>query len=106
MTTVQSGAFAWSTIYKSADPLDAFDRAIGEVIGRLALPLFCVVDLETCNGLMPAVGVLMMLSRLLIVPGVEHAVQTIEVNLCSHILQPRGSMVLQGRHIINQPGIL
>ena len=29
------GSFTWSTILKSADPLDAFDRAIGEVIGRL-----------------------------------------------------------------------
>ena len=27
--------FTWNTILKSADPLDAFDRAIGEVIGRL-----------------------------------------------------------------------
>ena len=31
--TVRS--FTWSTILKSADLLDAFDRAIGEVIGRL-----------------------------------------------------------------------
>ena len=28
-------SFTWSTIWKSADPLDAFDRAIGEVIVRL-----------------------------------------------------------------------
>ena len=27
-------SFTWSTILKSAYPLDAFDRAIGEVIGR------------------------------------------------------------------------
>ena len=39
----------------------------------LFLPLFCVVDLEMSNGLMPAVRELMMLSRLLIVPGEEHA---------------------------------
>ena len=31
--TVRS--FTWSTSLKSADPLDAFDRAIAEVIGRL-----------------------------------------------------------------------
>ena len=31
--------FTWSTILKSADPLDAFDRAIGEVIGRL-VPIY------------------------------------------------------------------
>ena len=28
-------SFTWSTIVKSADPLDAFDRAISEVIGRI-----------------------------------------------------------------------
>ena len=27
--------FTWSTILKSADTLDAYDRTIGEVIGRL-----------------------------------------------------------------------
>ena len=37
------------------------------------LPLFCVIDLETSNGLIPAVGELMMLNELLIVPGVEQA---------------------------------
>ena len=56
-------SFTCSTILKSADPLHAFDRAIGKV--GLFLPLFCVVDLETSNGLMPAAGELMMLSRLL-----------------------------------------
>ena len=29
-------SFTWSTILKSADPIDAFYRAIGEAIGRLA----------------------------------------------------------------------
>ena len=62
----------------------------------LFLPLFCVVDLETNNGLMPAAGELMMLSRLLIMPGVEQAVQSIGVDLCLLVLRPRGSMVLQG----------
>ena len=55
-------SFTWSTILKSADPLDTFDRAIGEVIGGLVPTVFCVVDLETSNGLMPAAGELMMLS--------------------------------------------
>ena len=41
------------------------------------LPLFCVVDLETSNGLMPAAGELMMLNRLLINPGVQHAIRNI-----------------------------
>ena len=39
----------------------------------LFLPLFCIVDLETNNGLMSAAGELLMLNRLLIVPRVEHA---------------------------------
>ena len=34
------------------------------------LPLFCVVDLETSNGLMSAAEEHMMLNRLLVVPGV------------------------------------
>ena len=45
------------------------------------LPQFFAVDLETSNGLMPAAGDLMMLNRLLIVPGVEHAMLNIGVNL-------------------------
>ena len=28
-------SFTWSTILKSANPLDVFDRAISKVIGRL-----------------------------------------------------------------------
>ena len=37
------------------------------------LPLFFIVDLKTSNGLMPAAGELMMLNRLLLVPGVERS---------------------------------
>ena len=70
------------------------------------LPLFCVVDLETSNGLMTAAGELMMISRLFVVPGVEHAVQIIGVDLCLLVLRPRGSMVLQGSHTMNARGIL
>ena len=72
----------------------------------LFIPLFCVVDLEISNGLMPAAGELMMLSRLLIMPGAEHAVQIIGVDLCLLVLRPRGSMVLQVCRIMNAPGIL
>ena len=97
-------SFTWSTILKSADPLMAFDRAIGEVIGKLLV--FCVVDLETSNDLMPAAGELMTLSRLLIMPGVEHAGLIIGVDLCLVMLRPRGSMVQHGSHIMNTPGIL
>ena len=63
------------------------------------LPLFCVLDLERSNGLMPAARELMMLSRLLIVSGVENAMLNIGVNLGLLILRPRGSMVLQGSHL-------
>ena len=38
----------------------------------LFLPLFCVVDPEISIGLMSAAGELMLLSRLLIMSGVEH----------------------------------
>ena len=94
-----------STTLKSADPLDAFDRAIGEVIGRLVpIQLFCIVVLEKSYGLMPAAGKLMMLSRLLIVPGVEHAVQIIGVNLCLLMWRLRGSMMLQGSNTMNSRG--
>ena len=72
----------------------------------LFLALSCVVDLETSYDFMPAAGELMMLSRLLIVPGVEHAVQIIGVDLCLLGLRLRGSMVLQRSHIMNAPGIL
>ena len=55
------------------------------------LSLFCVVDLETSIGLVPAVGKLMMLSRLLIVPGIEHSILNISINLCFLVLKPRVS---------------
>ena len=70
------------------------------------LSLFCAVDLETSNGLMPATGGLMMLNRLLIVPGVEHSMLNIGVNLCLLVLRSRGSMVLHESHIMSAPGIL
>ena len=72
----------------------------------LFLPLFCVVDLDTSNGLISAAGDLMMLSRLLIMSGVEDSVQIIGVDLCLLVLRPRESKVLQGRRIMSAPGIL
>ena len=63
-------------------------------------------DLKTSNGLMGAAGKFMMLSRLLIMSGVEHAIQIIIVDLCLLVLRPRESMVLQGSHIMNASGIL
>ena len=70
----------------------------------LFLQLFFVVDPEISNGLMPAAEELMMLIRLLIIPGVEHAVQIIGVNLCSLLLRLRGSIMLQGSHIMKKTG--
>ena len=69
-------------------------------------PMFCAVDLETCNGLMRVVGELKMLSRRIIVPRVEHAMQIIGVDLCLLVLRPKGSIVLQGSHIMNTVGVL
>ena len=68
--------------------------------------LLFIVDLKMSNGLMPAASKLMMLSRLLIMPDVDHAVQIIGVYLCLLVLRPRRSMVLQDSHIMNAPGIL
>ena len=70
------------------------------------LPLFSAVDLEISNGLMPAVGEIMMLNRLFIVPSVEHALRNIGVNLFLLVLRPRGSMVLQEIRIMSPPIIL
>ena len=75
-------------------------------LAGLFLQLFCLVDLEMSNGLMPAAGELMMLSRLLILPGEEHAVQIIDVDLCFLVLRPRLSMVLEESHIMNARRIL
>ena len=47
-----------------------------------------------------------MLNKVLIVPGVEHTVQIIEVDLRLLVLRPRESLVIQGNHIMNAPGIL
>ena len=89
---------------KSADPLDAFDRAIDEVIGRhVPMHLFYVVDLATSNSLKPAAGDIMMLSRALFVPGVEHAMQIIGVDMCFLVRRPKGSTVLQRSRIMNSP---
>ena len=59
-----------------------------------------VLHLETSIGLMPAAGELIMLNRSLIVPGVEHAMLNIGVNLCLLVLRPRGSMESQERSSI------
>ena len=66
----------------SVDPfiyLHSIELLVRSLVG-MVLPLFCVVDLETSNGLLAAARVLVMLNRLLIVP-VEHTMLNIEVNL-------------------------
>ena len=60
-------------------------------IGSIEPTLFSVIDLQTSNGLMPAAGELMMLTRLLIVPGVEDEMLNIGVNLRLLVLRPRGA---------------
>ena len=99
-------SFSWNTILKSADPLDAFDRAIGEVIGRLVptTVLRCrSVDKQwfdaSCRRAYDA-------KRLLTIPSVEHVVQIIRVDLCLLVRRPRWFMVPQGSYLMNAPGIL
>ena len=65
------------------------------LVGMFLL-LFCAVDLETSNGLIPAARELMMLNRLL----------NIGINMCFLVLRQRGSMVLKSSRIINASGIL
>ena len=62
----------------------------------LFLPLFCVVDLKTSNSLMAAAGEHMMLNRLFIVPGVEHTMLSIGVNMCFLVLRPEGLWCCNG----------
>ena len=99
-------SFTWSTIFRSADPYLPLTELLVRSFVGMFLPLFCVIDLETSNGLMPAAGEHMMLNSLLIVPGVEHAMLNIWVKLCLLVLRPRGSMVLRGSRIMSAPGII
>ena len=70
------------------------------------LPLFCVVDLETTNDLMPAARKLTMLIRLIIVPDYRAWCRArSDDHLGRFVLAPKGSMALQGGHIMNAPGI-
>ena len=95
-------SITWSTILKLADPIGAFDWAIGEVIGRLVPTT--VLHCGSGDQKWFAAGKHMMISRLHIVPGAEYAVQFIGVDLCFLMLRPKGSTVLQGSHIIMHQG--
>ena len=83
-----------------------FDQAVGEVIGRYVPTTVLCSRSGVSNGLMPAARELMMLNRLLILLGVEHAMQNSGVNLCLLVLRPRGFMVLQWSCIMSATGIL
>ena len=90
----------------SADPLVAFDRAIGKVIGKY-VPTTVLRSTSgdeqwfdaSCQRAYDA-------RRLLNVPGVEHVMRNFGVNLCLLVLRPRGSMVLEGNRIMSAPGII
>ena len=73
-------------------------------------PLYSIIDLvvlERSNCLIPAARKLIMLSKLLIMPSVEHTMQIIEVVFLRLLmLWLRDSMELQRSHIINAPGML
>ena len=79
---------------KAADPLDAICRAIGEVSGRLVPTTVLRRRPGDKQWFDLAAKELVMLSRLLIMPGIEHAVQIIVADLCLLVLRPRGSTVL------------
>ena len=78
---------------------------VRSLVGKF-LPLISVGEMERSNGLMAAALELLMLNRLLIVPGVEISMLIIWVYLCLLALRPSGSMVLHGSRIMNAPGIL
>ena len=92
--------------FEVSDPLDAFHRAIGEVSGRHVPTTVLSSRTGEKLGLMPAAEEPMMLSRLLIVPGVEHAMQIIGFDLCLLVLRHKGSIVLQLGVAMNAPRIL
>ena len=99
-------SFTWSTILKSADPLDSFDRAIGEVIRRLV----------PANVFRSRSGDKQWFHP--ICRRAYDAKQTAYSAWCrarseDHwgqfvlaLLIPRGSILLQGSQIMNSPGIL
>ena len=79
----------------------------GRSLVGLFLPLFCIVDQETRNGSMPAAGELIMLKKTAYRAWCRSSSADDDgVDLCLLVLRPRGSMVLQGSHIMNTLGIL
>ena len=89
-------SFTLNTILESADPLFAFQRAIGEGIGR-HVPTTVLRNRSgdkqlfdaSCRRDYDAKQTAYELC-------VEHAMRNIWVNLCLLVLRPKGPMVLQG----------
>ena len=107
-------SFTWSTILKSADPLDAFDRDSGEVIGRVVLTTVLRCRSGNKKWFDASCWRVYDAKQTAYHACIEHAVQIIGVDLCLHVLRPckhmqahnRRSIMLQGSHIMNAPGIL
>ena len=93
MSTVQSGALHVTQFWSQLIYFDSFDRAIGEVIGRLV----ATTVLRSRSGDKKWFDAGCQRSH-----DKQHAVQIIGINLCSLMLRPRGSVVLQGSHIMNE----
>ena len=74
MSTVQLGALHEHHFEVSCPLVALIELLVRSLVGMF-LPLFCVLELETSNGLMPAARELMMLNKLLILLSVEHPSQ-------------------------------
>ena len=98
--------FTWSTILISADPLVAFNLAIGEVIGR-CVPTTVLDSWSGDEQWFDASCQRAYNAKQTVYCAWYRALNAeIEVNLCVLMLRPRESMVLQESHIMSTPGIL
>ena len=91
---------------KSADPSVAFDRTIGEVISRYVHTTVLRNRSGDKQWFDASCRRAYYAKQTLIVPGVEHAMLNIGVNLYLLVLRHRWSMVQQGSRIMIAPGIL
>ena len=106
MSTMQSGALHGATFWNHIIHGRYLTGLSARSLVEMFPPTFCLVYLETSNSLMSAGGELMMLSRLLIILGIKHSIQFIEVDFYVPVLRPRVSMVVQGSHIMYTTGII
>ena len=93
-------SFTWSTILKSADTLD-YVRLV-----RLFLPLVCVVEFGDKQWFDVSCWRAYGAKQTAYHAWCRAFIPDHWVDLCLLVLRPRGSMVLQGSHIMNAPGIL